>query len=406
MAAATTYNKVSASEIPNDIAFSILSKLPLKSLKRFTCVQKSWSLLFQNSHFMDMFRTNFISKHDDDDDVNTCLLLKERTLEIGFGYHDALYILSTDRFEDRVKLDWPPFLENDSYIDILGSSSVNGIICIYQDLAYGFKTVLWNPATGEFKIVPPSIQPYGDIEFNLRPDAFGYDNVRDDYKVIRNARYPDSYEGNWYVVPEKDSWYWDGNDDDSFWDILIEGLYDPFWEIYSLKNNSWRKLDVADMPGPWPCTSQLNLNGLCHWLGLEYKVWSFDFTNEKFFGTTLPSYFNFDGIPNTFLSTDLLMLNGCVAFMCQYVDMNSCHIWVLGELGVMESWTKLFVFGPLTCVGHSIGAGKKNDIFVRKDQLARYNFITQKFEEVAVAVNIVQAVIYKEALLPIEGMSD
>jgi hypothetical protein len=85
--------------------------------------------------------------------------------------------------------------------------------------------------------------------------------------------------------------------------------------------------------------------------------------------------------------------------------MNSFHIWILGELGVMESWTKLFVFGPLTCVRYSIGAGKKNDIFIVKDhgELARFNLSTQKFEEVA--VNIWQVVIYKEVLLPIEGLN-
>jgi molecular chaperone HtpG len=408
-ATATMYNKVSSkSHIPNDIAFSILSKLPLKSLKRFTCVQKSWSFLFQNSDFIDMFRTNFISKHDHDDDDNTCLILKEITMTNGFGFeeHNALYTLSTDRFEDRVRLDLPPFFqENDSNIYILGSSSVNGIICLYQEIGHDATTVLWNPATKEFKIVPPSLQPYDNFEFNLQPYAFGYDKVRDDYKVIRNARYPDDYEGNWYCVPDKDSWYWNGDRaaDDTYWEELVVGMYDPFWEIYSLKNNSWRKLDVAhDMPDPWPCTSQLNLNGFCHWLGLVRKMWSFDFTNEKFFGTTLPSYL--EGISNTWSKINLLMLNGCVAFMCQYHVMNSFHIWILGELGVMESWTKLFVFGPLTCVRYSIGAGKKNDIFIVKDdgELARFNLSTQKFEEVA--VNIWQVVIYKEVLLPIEGM--
>jgi len=64
MAAATDKKKVSnPSHIHDDIAFSILSKLPLKSLTRFTCAKKSWSLLFLNPHFMNLFRTNFISKH-------------------------------------------------------------------------------------------------------------------------------------------------------------------------------------------------------------------------------------------------------------------------------------------------------------------------------------------------------
>jgi molecular chaperone HtpG len=183
---ASTYKKVSNSHIHDDIAFSILSKLPLKSLKRFTCVKKSWFLLFQNPTFMNMFRNDFfISKHDEDD-ISTCLLFKERT--VNFEYHDALYTHSGQKFEDKVRLDWPPpFKLDDSFIEILGSTSVKGVLCIYQKIGNETTTVLWNPATGEFKIIPPSLQPYDNIECNSCPVAFGYDIGRDDYKVIRNA---------------------------------------------------------------------------------------------------------------------------------------------------------------------------------------------------------------------------
>jgi hypothetical protein len=55
MAAATTNKQVSSAHIHNDIALSILSKLPHKSRTRFTCVQKPRSFLFQSSFFMNMF---------------------------------------------------------------------------------------------------------------------------------------------------------------------------------------------------------------------------------------------------------------------------------------------------------------------------------------------------------------
>jgi molecular chaperone HtpG len=54
-------DKVSNNHIPDDIAFSILSKLPLKSFKRFECVQKSWSLLFKKHQFRTMFYINLFS---------------------------------------------------------------------------------------------------------------------------------------------------------------------------------------------------------------------------------------------------------------------------------------------------------------------------------------------------------
>jgi molecular chaperone HtpG len=69
----TTSEKVS-NHIHDDVAFSILSKLPLKSLKRFECVRKSWSSLFENPHFMNMVRDYFLS-------------------DSSFSYHNASLLL-------------------------------------------------------------------------------------------------------------------------------------------------------------------------------------------------------------------------------------------------------------------------------------------------------------------------
>jgi molecular chaperone HtpG len=136
MDATTTNDQVSSTHIPDDIAFSILCKLPLKSLKRFSCVQKSWSRLFQNHNFMNMFRTNFFkTKHDDEDDEKTCLLLKKYT-QSAPRYH-SLCTLSAERFEDQVKLHLPPSFQyhDDSTslirFNVLGSTSVNGTLCLY-----------------------------------------------------------------------------------------------------------------------------------------------------------------------------------------------------------------------------------------------------------------------------------
>ncbi|XP_058774222.1 uncharacterized protein LOC131648486 [Vicia villosa] len=54
-------SKVSRKYINDDIAFYVLSKLPIKSLKRFACVRKSWSILFDNSHFIALFRNHLKS---------------------------------------------------------------------------------------------------------------------------------------------------------------------------------------------------------------------------------------------------------------------------------------------------------------------------------------------------------
>jgi hypothetical protein len=110
----------------------------------------------------------------------------------------------------RIGLDWtPPFEEDVYHIEILGSTSFNDTLCLYQGINDDITTVLWNPSTGEFKVIPPSIQPCDNIEFNFHRQGLGYDRVRDDYKVIRKSRYPLDFEGNWVCVPEKDSPIWE-----------------------------------------------------------------------------------------------------------------------------------------------------------------------------------------------------
>ncbi|XP_058759795.1 putative F-box protein At5g15660 [Vicia villosa] len=410
MVAMTSRKKVSSSHIPYDLALCILSKLPLKPLKRFTCVQKSWSLLFQNSQFMNMFHTDFFKSKTNEDSQNTSLLIHFTNFVKGkIPIDELLSKLSSNRFEDMVIIDWPPpFKEDHIYMEMLGSSSVNGIICLYQDYGHESPIVLWNPATTEFKVLPPSFQVYNEnIEFNPPPSAFGYDCVTDDYKVLRNVFLPEDspYEfskGPWLFLPEKDSPFWEllMNDDDMFW-LEVESKYiyaDPFWEIYSLKNNNWRKLNDIDMP--LVSGSRVNSNELCHFLGFEDKMFSFDFSNEKFILTVLPSDSNFEFHNNC---KHLLIVNESVVFA--YDDCkNNYHIWILGKLGVKESWTKLLNIGHVNDLGYPIGAWKNHIFFSHGHKIVRYNLSTQKFEKFEIYVW--KVISYKEVLRSIEGMKN
>jgi molecular chaperone HtpG len=238
VAATNDNNKVSYSYIPDDIVFSILSKLPVKSLKRFECVQKSWSLLFQNHHFINMFRNNLFSNTHRSSYYNGASLI----LKIyGRGKCD-LYSLSGERFENKVKLNCSNPFPNHEDTRIFGFGSINGTLCLYDD-SYNGKIVLWNPTTDTFKLLPPSpvVESVGSSDdaedFDGLYDycyiyGFGYDGLTNDYKVIRYISIEGEHAG--------------------YGDISIEGskyesLY-PFWEIYSVRSNSWKKLDVFDMP--------------------------------------------------------------------------------------------------------------------------------------------------------------
>jgi hypothetical protein len=75
-----------------------------------------------------------------------------------------------------------------------------------------------------------------------------------------------------------------------------------------------------------------------------------------------------------------------------------------------EKWTKLLIVGPLSCVEHPIGVGAKGEIvFIRKDEeLVWLDLSTQMIGELGYngADRWDRIVIYKESILPIEGISN
>ncbi|XP_061357178.1 putative F-box protein At3g16210 [Gastrolobium bilobum] len=166
----TPTNEKVSNNIPDDLALSILLKLPMKSLNRFRCVHKSWSNLLENPQFMRMYYQNFISK--DDDQV---LLVNDNNL----------FMLSGERYEKKVKLDWPmPFLEGNNYISIFGPC-INGTICLLQGNYFTQNIILWNPTIEEFKVIPSGLIHSPGIDFITIVNGFGYDHLGDDYKLIR-----------------------------------------------------------------------------------------------------------------------------------------------------------------------------------------------------------------------------
>lgn len=345
------------SYIPDDLVFCILSKLPLKSLKRFTCVHKTWSVLFENPTFMNKFRTDFLSiSHPYYND--TSLLLQHMSVnECGYDtYCVSLNLLSGERYQNRVKLDFPnPFKEEEPQFQILYSGSITGIFCL-QSINSSEDIVLWNPTTNEFKVLPYS------STYSVRPSTptyhsifgFGYDPINDDYKIIRNAYYP--REISRHLV----------------------------WEIYSLRRNLWRKIDY-DFPSSFCDNDGLYMDGICHWLSKCYDkdedyLVSFYLSNEVCSTTLIPLDIILEDRDKYALARRLLMLNGSLACFIGYEYDNKTifHISFLGELGVKESWTKLFIFelGPKIM---PIGVGMNGETFFLNldEELVYYNLCTQ-----------------------------
>ncbi|KAK2431667.1 F-box/kelch-repeat protein [Trifolium repens] len=343
--------------IHDDVAFSILSKLPIKSLKRFQCVHKSWSLLFEDSCFMTKYRNNFLSNAPYDG--NTSLLI-----DLG----NELYSLSGDRFENKFKLNWPnPFLEENTNFSIRYFGSANGILCLSYIGLYNYRDrriVLWNPTIKKFKVVPPG----HEVEFGASATlyGFGYDRIADDYKMIRHVkRQPLFQHLHNYVLSNKNSWAL------------------PFWEIYNLRSNSWRTLDVnipnsnIGIESPLNCNLQVYTNGMCHWVFdyFEGSLVSFDLNKEMVSITSVPSCI-------TLYWPKLTLLNGSVALVSSPKKATTFHISILGEIGVKESWIKLFIVEQ-SCVGFSIGVGMKGKIFINKidNEIVWFDLSTKMIKE-------------------------
>jgi F-box interacting protein len=302
---------------------------------------------------------------------------------------DDLYSLSGKNFENSVKLDWPkPWSddEDDFCFGIMGSASVNGILCLFTSHGHGtdWKLILWNPSTNEFKAIPSSpaeskdFYAFGDV--TLHHHLVGYDCIKDDYKVIR---------------------FIDCDVDD--YDFYFEPFF-PFWEIYSLSSNLWREIDV-DMPLFYHNENDplVSMDGVSHWWNKDethtYLV-SFDFSNESFTTTPIPSYIDDDSF---MVRRDLVILNGSIAFILKYEMTSTIHISILGELGVKESWTKLFIVGPLPYFDYPIGAGKKGKIlFRRKDsELVWFDLSTGMIDEIGFTALKCNMLFHKESILPI-----
>jgi len=340
----------------------------------------------------------------------------------------VLYLLSGERFENKVELGSPPpFRESNNPGFILGPV-INGIVCLYHSST---NVVLWNPTIDEFKVLPPSpteLEPSVRNEIKVKwLHGFGYDHARDDYKVIRHVHYKlnlsDDQNYSDYESNESDS---DSESDDesvrdSKSDDEIDSVSrDDVWEIYSLRSNSWRKLDL-DMP----CGMRtyvgvyVYLNGVCHWWNVDVDdddydeeafLVSFDLSKEVFCKTLMPSTLidNFDsGCEMRRFRCEmrhLMVLNDHIAFLSYYYQSPTFHISILGEVGVKESWTKLFILGPFPGIHHPIGEGKNGDLFFRRkdNELVWFNLKTQMMVELGIKgeMHSCQVVIYKESRLP------
>nr|XP_048323314.1 F-box protein CPR1-like [Ziziphus jujuba var. spinosa] len=231
----------------------------------------------------------------------------------------------------------------------------------------GFKNncgqfALWNPATGDIKDVPTydhyknlSDCDDGGEEYDLYVTNYGcgFDSKTNEYRPF---------------IVLSDKCY-------SFKTEI---------EIYSYKKKIWKIIQSSGI-----ISHEIDMvyaNGFCHWPGFSRLggpngrdvIVSFDVINEVILITPFPDdiiptysyqfpYYYYRHCPFPLLLNDsvALVVNRHGHWNRDDNRTRSCFdIWVLGEYGDKDSWTKLFTIGPLHGIQHVLGFWSETKTFL------------------------------------------
>ncbi|KAK4592547.1 hypothetical protein RGQ29_016898 [Quercus rubra] len=400
-----------------ELVEEMLAWLPVKSLVRFKCVKKSWTALFQTPTFIAkhlryshsktknhpnptllvqiLSRRSLVSKyllqshhHDEANDHRSVYHdhLLQYHHDVGSGSEEDDYVP-----EEEGRLPFVDYFQGENIMSGLFTDGlllpnmfacINGIICIgglfhcYPSF-HGF--VLWNPAIREGKTVaypltlPPDFVPAKE-SFSFF--AFGYDQISNDYKVVRVDRYTMK--------------------------SAITSYYNSFY-VYSLRADSWTQIFST----PFHHSNvrvdsrhdEIYFNGVHHWLGFPNEepgqrynchiIISFDMSHEVFQIIRFPEF-------STRKRKRLAVFNDCLA--CILYGITECiDIWVMREYGVEDSWTKQLVVNPpvpITCPVRFFGNGEFL-LFDKNWAMVLYNIGSQE-------IRILQCTGYPNTSLPME----
>ncbi|KDP42867.1 hypothetical protein JCGZ_23809 [Jatropha curcas] len=342
--------------LPEDIGRDILSRLPVKSLIRFRCVQRSWVSLFQNPNFINQHIDRSISS-------NTTTFIFNRGCKGLSVSAISNYKLSVTSFNVQ-----HPFL---TCANIMGSS--NGLVCVF--LYSSRYLYLLNPATREYidTACPfPDDNSSGVVGFSL----FGFSFIE---------------ELNDYVIVAS---FFRSNDK---------------FIVYKRNSNSWvtKKTSKLQYDGI-DIASDTVVKGSFNWIASKKDIGkvilSYNVGNEDFEEIEFPD--------SLWQIMHITKLKDSLAIVSAY-RWNNVHydyeIWVMNEYGVKESWTKKFIidgiFGykpVLTCQENIEG---EITLLTQRHNLPEFvKYIPKKQEVITLsgAPNYIwRADVYVESLVPV-----
>ncbi|KAL3814630.1 hypothetical protein ACJIZ3_015898 [Penstemon smallii] len=328
-------SKILPFDLIND---NILPKFPVKSLVRFTSVCKTWESLIKSPEFI---ATHFKLNNRPGPEVQYPLILNGK----------SCYTLKN---QIPINFDKLGSMSHCSLYDDYPAESCNGLILLKVQKDYGeieIEYLLWNPTIKKSKTIE-SFYPRDNFHDSSSSESgyivrgLGFHESSNDYKVVKIEYDCDLY----YSMPR---------------DEKISTKV----EIYSLKTESWRKVD-SNPNGLIAFRGGVFLNGCVHWLATrkycsdEYEgctpegsiesILFFDFEKECFGEIKLPQDFDYGDARLVAFKE----FQGSLAAVFFYCNDSKCFVWVMGEYGVTNSWNKKMTISlPKKC-GSPLGFTK------------------------------------------------
>ncbi|XP_023733977.1 putative F-box only protein 15 [Lactuca sativa] len=196
-------NKKITTELPHEILFyNILPRLPAESLHRFRYVSKQWHMFLSSPEFIKLHLHHVTNDHHQN---HHKLLVLSTTAPCN------LHTIDCESPESGLSRSRPiPFKVCPENMTIM--TSCNGLVCVgitkrkYDDKYHNL--ILWNPLTDDYKKLSKSHSCKECYEVCGGPYGLYYSYSHDDYRLLRVTHDRHAY-------------------------------------IYSLKSDSWRKLDSS-----------------------------------------------------------------------------------------------------------------------------------------------------------------
>ncbi|XP_030945207.1 F-box/kelch-repeat protein At3g23880-like isoform X1 [Quercus lobata] len=347
--------KTMRERVPDDIVEDILGRLPVKSLIRFRCVSKSCNSIITG--------TTFINNHLklNHSQCESLISTNSRSGYLLYTTKDknsspsskqlCTVVCNNDRTLTQVsRFEIPSFF--DKYMIV---AFCNGLFCLAsREKELCHIIYLWNPSIRMFKKLVAT-------RFNGKHNesatiGFAYDSLNNDFKILRivcNAMFNES---------EAEA------------------------EIYTFSSDSWRKVEISmeSLRGCAVTEPKLGTiycvlgpftfyNGALHasafTVGYSF-ILSFDISDESFHEIMMPRN-HFDPLTTNF--TKLAVYKGLPAkfgFAHDFGNVGNgrvlCHVWVMEEYGVPESWTRKFVI-PMKWVRweHFFGCTNNGELLIK-----------------------------------------